>query len=122
MCAEEMGQIEIRDRNRGIEIRDTENKRGKKGGNQTEGLEETQRTPSAAYRPQQLVLFQLCTLSLDHTLKFCHFGIQERRLSMVTSSENVEKYPPPMLFEGKPAICCGISHEFCPSMLLSLLV
>lgn len=76
MCAEEMGQIEIRDRNGGIEIRDTEKKRGKKGGGyKTEGLEETQRTPSAAYRPQQLVLFQLCTLSLDHTLTFCHLGM-----------------------------------------------
>lgn len=32
MCAEETGQIEIRDRNGGIEIRDTENKGGRKGG------------------------------------------------------------------------------------------
>lgn len=106
MCAEEMGRIEIRNRNGGLEIRDTENKRGKKGENKTKGLEETQRTPSTAYRSQQLLLFQSCTLSLDHTLIFCHLGVQERRIPMTTSTENVEKCPP-MLFEGKPAICCG---------------
>lgn len=105
MCRRD-GAVETRNRNGGIEIRDAENKRGKKGKNKTEGLEQTQRTPAAAYKPQQLLLFHSHTLSLDHALIFCHLGVQERRISMAISTENVEKCPT-MLFEGKPAICCG---------------